>query len=134
MKIAKYTVKGLTLIHILLWIVFLIWGIIEACSYTDTGKSGLERAMEQGSIIVPVITAGIGAVTAGMLALSVFRFLRPGRTKLRTAALVTCIADNVLLYLTLYLVYCVNRDIAILFPFLWLICSIVCGMLLFADS
>ena len=134
MKFVKSAVKVLSLIHIVLWIVLLIRGIIDASLYTGAGKEPLEYALERGSLTILVIACGIGAITAGMLALSVFRFLRPGRTKLRTITLGACIMDNVLLYLSVYFVFFINQDIAIIFPLLWLVCSILCCVLLSVDS
>ena len=134
MKFIKGTLKGLCIVHLLFWIGLLIWSIIEAISFTGTGKEPLETAMDQGATIVLAFACGVGAVTAGMLALSVFRFFRSERTKLRTIILCTCAANNILMYLSIYFIFFVNQDSSILFPLVWLICSAVCGVLLFADS
>ncbi len=132
--IAKKALKGISVIHVVFWIGLLLWCIIDTGSCTDTVEEPLGYFLEQGIHVVVAIATGAGAATAGMLSVSVFRFFRPGCTKLRSAVLATCVLDNILLYASVYFVFFVNRGNTIIFPCLWLICSIICGVLLFADS
>ena len=134
MKIAKNIIKILSLAHIVFWLVLLIISVVEMCTYTGAGEEPLGLAMERGIRTALVFATGTGAVVAGMLSLSVFRFLRPGRTRFRTVELGACVLDNLLLYTSAYFVFFVNSDAGLIVLLAWLLCTIVCGVLLAVDS
>ena len=137
MKVFKRIIKAISVAHIAIWLGLLILAIAEYALYTGAGEEPLGIAMETGIRGLFVVVMGVGVTSAGMLLLSVFRFCaveKNVRDRLKTVTLVACVTDNILLYLSVYFLFWVNRDYVLVFPLAWLICTIICVFLLAIDS
>lgn len=132
MKTSKNIIKTLSVMHIFLWVTALVLVIVEGASYDGTGEEPLGYVLSIGIYLIGFVFASLGILSSSMLSLSLFQFLKVSkgsRQLLHIGTLIACIADNLLLYLSFYLLFFVNRDW--IWPFLlcWVVLTFVCVIL-----
>ena len=134
MNLIKNILKILSVIHIFLWIAALVAVIIESISYTGIDEEPLGSALSMGIYLIGFVFASLGILSSGMLSLSLFQFLKlpkNSRQPLHIGTLIACIVDNLLLYLSVYLLFIINKDW--IWPVLlcWVVLTFVCAILAF---
>ena len=135
MRIVKNLVKVFSILHIVFWLVLLIGGVIELSLYDSTGKESFEIFLDQGFLAVLIVGSGFGAACASMLAVSIFRFFKNTTDPFKRITLAACTLSNLLIYLSAYALFVVNKDgISLYYMAAWLISSIICLLLLAIDS
>ncbi len=132
MKVFKNILKILTVVHTVLWIAALVVVIIESISYTGVGEEPLGSALSMGIYLIGFVFASLGILSSGTLSLSLFQFLKfpkGSRQALHIGTLIACIVDNLLLYLSVYLLFIINKDW--IWPVLlcWVVLTFVCVVL-----
>lgn len=125
----KKCVKIATVILTALWIAALAASIITRITYTEPDGEAFGIFMEKAIYNMLIITAVMGVATSALLSLCLHRFWKTvSPDTLKKAALITATADNILFYLSLFLLFGVNKD-WVLLPFAvamiaWVLCFV----------
>ena len=133
MQITKTIIKWLSVIHIVFWVVLMIWVIADYGQITAQEEEPLGQYMAQGIAKVIAFITLLGAVSAGMLSRSLFHFLRPARKQLSVVNLIICLINVLLLYLSVYFVFFAGSDAGLPILLAWIASMLVCIVFQFID-
>lgn len=130
----KSTVKKiLSLMHLILWSVFLLASVIMRFAYRAPDLEPLDYALSKGMYNIFIIVAVAGVTNATVLFLSVravsLHLNTKGKGK-RAAALCISAIATILYYTSVALIFLVNTDIVVIASIAWFLCELCCGILL----
>ena len=135
MRFLRKSVKVFSVLHIVFWLVPLIRGVVELALYDSADKESFEVFLDQSFLAVLIVGSGFGAACASMLSVSIFRFFKNTTDPFKRITLAACTLSNLLIYLSAYALFVVNKDgISLYYVAAWLISSIICLLLLAIDS
>ena len=123
--------------HNVLWFVLFIMSIVDRVTYiAPEDAEPFDAFMSEGIYNVLILVTFMGLVTSALLSLSLIWGRKVSNSESRNlyriqkSALIVAGIDNLLFYLSVVLLFWINKDEVIFVFLMWFICFIVCVVLL----
>lgn len=122
----------LSMVHLILWIAFLLISVLAKFTYRAQNLDPLDFALSKGvyNVFVIVAVAGIINATVLFLSLRALSNLNPKCKGKRIAALCFSTIATILFYSFAVLLFFINTDKVVIIPIIWLLCELYCCLLL----
>lgn len=130
----KKVLKIASLIYTSLWFISFAVSVVGKLLYkAPPGTEPLDAFLTQGVYNVLILAAAMGLFSSALLSMCLYAVFGPNVSKLSTLKNVTLgfsVLTNLLFYLSVYLVFIVNRDAVLVVPIMWILCAVICLVLL----
>lgn len=123
----------LSMVHLILWIVFLLASLTAKFTYHAPNTDPLDFALSKGVYNAFIMVTAAGIVNAVILFFSLRGVLLHPKTenrKKQIAAFYVSVLATILFYSSAAMIFLVNTDIIVILPIVWFVCVLCCSILL----
>lgn len=123
----------LSMVHLILWITFLLISVLARFTYHAQNLDPLDFALSKGVYNVFILAALAGIVNAVVLHFSLHGILLHSKAvnqKTRITAFCVAVLATILFYSSVVMIFLINTDIIVIMPIVWVFCLLCCSVLL----